>query len=113
MNPSKQKGTAFETALVNWLTGKYAVVKRIVLHGNKDEGDIEVTGYGDNAGYSTMFNIEAKNCNTLSLSTWVKEAEVESENSGVPVVVVAKRKGISDPGKSYVITTLEMFQRLV
>lgn len=112
-NPAKQKGTMFETALVRWLEGKYATVKRIVLHGAKDEGDIEVIGWGDNAGNTVAFNIEAKNCNTLSLSQWIKEAEVESEHAGVPVVVVAKRKGIGDPGKSYVITTLEMFQRLV
>ena len=104
MNPSKQKGTAFETALVRWLNDKCGVdAKRIVLHGNKDEGDID-------AG---PFNIESKNCNALSLSTWVKEAAVESTNAGKPVIVVAKRKGISDPGQSYVITTLDMFMEMM
>lgn len=107
MNASKQKGTAFETALVRWLEPWCQSVKRIVLHGNKDEGDIAVERY------FTQFNIEAKNCNALSLSTWIKEAEVESTNAGRPVVVVAKRKGISDPGKSYVITTLDTLMELL
>lgn len=99
MNPSKQKGTAFETALVRWLEARGIPAKRIVLHGNKDEGDIDLG----------QFHLEAKNCNSISLSTWIKEAEVETANAGVPVVVVAKRKGISDPGQSYVITTLDNF----
>lgn len=99
MNPSKQKGTAFETALVRWFEARGILAKRIVLHGNKDEGDIDVGN----------FHIEAKNCNSISLSAWIKEAEAESVHSGVPVVVVAKRKGISDPGQSYVITTLDTF----
>lgn len=73
--------------------------KRIVLHGNKDVGDIDI---GE-------FNLEAKNCNTLSLAAWVHEAQVESANAGKPVVVVAKRKGITDPGQSYVVMTLENF----
>lgn len=103
MNPSKQKGTAFETAIVRWLELRGTDAKRIVLHGNKDQGDID-------AG---EVNFEAKNCNAISLSTWIKEAEVESANAGKPVVVVAKRKGLSDPGKSYVITTLDTFMDLV
>lgn len=104
MNPSKQKGTMFETALVRYIESCGLDAKRIVLHGNKDEGDIDVNGY---------LNIEAKNCNTISLGTWVKEAEVESNNADKPVVVVAKRRGISDPGQSYVITTLDEFLGLV
>lgn len=113
MNPSKQKGTAWETAIVRWLEGKVSSAKRIVMHGNKDEGDIEVICWGDNAAYSRMFNIEAKNCNAISLAAWTAEAEAESINAGVPVVVVAKRKGTTDPGKAYVITTLETFMGMM
>lgn len=98
-NPSKQKGTAFETALVNWFHSKGMAAHRLVLHGNKDIGDIDI---GD-------ANIEAKNCNAISLGTWIKEAEVESVNAGKPVIVVAKRKGTADAGKSYVIMTLDVF----
>lgn len=103
MNASKQKGTAFETALVRWLESQGIPAKRIVLHGNQDQGDVD-------AG---LVNFEAKNCNSISLSTWVKEAEVETAHAGKPVVVVAKRKGISDAGQSYVITTLAQFMELM
>jgi hypothetical protein len=98
-NPAKQKGTSFETAIVRWFESRGIDAKRIVLHGNKDQGDVE----------TEFFNVEAKNCNTLTLSTWVAEADVESTNANRPVVVVAKRKGTSDVGKAYVITTLDMF----
>lgn len=102
-NPSKQKGTAFETAVVRHYDAEGIDAKRIVLHGNKDQGDIDVGEY----------NIEAKNCNAISLGTWIKEAEVEAVNAGKPVVVVAKRKGITDPAKSYVITTLDTWIKMV
>lgn len=103
MNPSKQKGTAFETALVRWFEAKGLVAKRIVLHGNKDEGDVE----------TEEFNVEAKNCNAISLASWIAEADVESTNADKPVVVVAKRKGTTDPGRSYVITTLDRFTEMI
>jgi hypothetical protein len=106
LNASKQKGTAFETAVVRYLQeqNSFWKVERLVLHGNKDVGDIRVKD--DEGG---VWGIEAKNCNALSLATWVKEAEVETNNAGWPVVVVAKRKGITNPGQSYVITTLSSF----
>lgn len=107
MNPSKQKGTAWETALVRWFRERLFDAKRIVLHGNKDEGDVEVTG-GPVRG-DRVVHLEAKNCKALSLAAWVDEAEAESLNAGVPVVVVAKRKGTTDPGKAYVIMSLNQF----
>lgn len=103
MNPSKQKGTAWETALVRWFEAKGIDAKRIVLHGNKDQGDVE----------TEEFNVEAKNCNAISLSTWIAEADAESTNAGKPVVVVAKRKGTTDPGKAYVVTTLDRFTEMM
>lgn len=103
MSASKQKGTWFETALVQWFDRKGIVAKRIVLHGNKDEGDVD----------TERFSIEAKNCKAITLASWIKEAEAETINAGKPVVVVAKRAGISDPGRSYVITTLDTFTEMM
>ncbi len=108
-NPSKQKGTAWESAIVSYLHGLGVQAKRIVLHGNKDEGDIEVTS---DAILAKEFHIEAKNCNTITLAAWVDEARVEGINAGVPVVVVAKRKGRTSPEHAYVITELPTFLRL-
>lgn len=98
-NPSKAKGTAFETAVVNWLTAGGHRARRKVLAGANDEGDIDVD----------LWTLEAKNCRTLALSQWVKEADAESLNCGRPVAVVVKRRGISDPGESYVVMPLRVF----
>ena len=104
MNRSKQKGTFFESSVVAWLRDRGLYATRIVLHGSKDEGDID-TGNG--------WNLEAKNCRTMALGQWVDEALVESGNAGRPVAVVHKRIGKGDPGAAFVTMTLDQFARHV
>jgi hypothetical protein len=99
-NRAKAKGTSFESAVVTYLAGRGLDARRIVLHGNKDEGDID-TGAG--------WNLEAKNVRTMALGQWVGEADVESVNAGRPVAVVAKRVGKGDPGEAYVVMPLRVF----
>lgn len=98
MSRSKQKGTAYESLLVAYLKERGIDARRIVLHGNKDQGDID-------AG---TWNLEAKDCRTFSLAEWCDESDVESLNSGKPVAVVFKRarKNVS---KSYVLIPLERY----
>lgn len=104
-NRAKAKGTSFETAIVNWFVAQGIEARRLPLAGSKDEGDIEVPAWG--------IGIEAKNCRQLSLAQWVTEADVESLNSGRPVVVVAKRVGKGDPGEAYVVMPLRRLFRLL
>lgn len=104
MSKAKQKGTAWETALVNWFTAQGIEARRLPLTGNKDRGDVEVPAWG--------INIEAKNCRAISLAQWVAEADVETANADRPVVVVAKRVGRTDPGEAYVIMPLRRLFRL-
>lgn len=103
-NRAKQKGTSWETAIVNWFKAQGIEARRLPLSGNKDQGDVEVPAWG--------LNIEAKNCRAISLAQWLAEADAETQNSGVPVVVVAKRVGKSDPGEAYVIMPLRRLFRL-
>ena len=70
-----------------------------MLHGNKDQGDID-------AG---PWNLEAKNVRSMALGQWVAEADAESVNAGKPVAVVAKRIGKGDPGEAYVVMPLRVF----
>lgn len=100
-NRAKAKGTAFESALVTWLQARGFDAERIVLHGNKDQGDITIR--------NTSWNLEAKNCRAITLAQWVDEAAAESVNAGRPVAVVAKRVGKGDPGQAYVIMPLDLF----
>lgn len=99
MNRAKQKGTAFETAVVNYLKERGLDARRKVLAGAKDEGDIDVAHW----------TLEAKNCQAISLAQWVDEAAVESKNCGRPVAVVAKRRGKGSPADAYVIMPLSVF----
>lgn len=105
MSKQRQKGTAFETAIVNWFKAQGVEARRLPLAGAKDEGDVVVDEFG--------LGIEAKNCRQLALSQWVTEADAESLNSGRPVVVVAKRVGKGDPGEAYVIMPLRRLYRLL
>jgi hypothetical protein len=104
-NRAKAKGTSWESAIVNWFTAHGIAARRLPLAGNKDQGDIEVLHWG--------LNVEAKNCRALSLAQWCAEADVETQNAGRPVVVVAKRVGKGDPGEAYVIMPLRRLYRLM
>lgn len=100
------KGTAFESTLVPKLREYYPDADRRVRGGSKDKGDFLLPG-------ERRFTIEAKNVRAMSLSTWLKEAEVEAANLGVPFgVVVHKRRGVTAPGKQYVTLELDAFLEL-
>lgn len=101
MNRAKAKGTAFETAVVKWLRDLGWDAERIVLHGNKDEGDVIIR--------NSPWSLELKNCRTLALGQWIAEADAEAANAGRPVAVVAKRVGKGDPGEAYVVMPLRVF----
>jgi len=86
MSKSKQKGTAAETSVVNWLLSKgRKQVERRSLNGSNDRGDI--------AGIPTVV-IEVKNCVKVELSAWLKELEAEMINDKADTgVVIHKKKG--------------------
>jgi len=102
-NPSKQKGTRFERQVADYLNEHLPYpVDRSPLHGALDKGDI--SGVPDWA-------LECKNVKNYSagLAGYVREAEVEAVNLGVPfgaVVVSARGKGVED---SYVVVSLRQF----
>jgi hypothetical protein len=101
-NPSKAKGTSWETAVVRYLGSRCLRSRRKALTGAFDEADIEVPELAD------LLVIEAKNCKGQSLAQWVDEAMAEAVNAGVPVGVVWHRRRLSarmqspDPGNGYV-----------
>lgn len=106
MNKSKQKGTAWETQIVNYLTRLGFDAKRVVLHGREDQGDIHIHGL--------PVIIEAKNEKTYKLSEWADEADAEREYANADVGVVwAHRKGRADPGAGYVIMSGFEFAHLL
>ena len=98
MNRAKQKGTAAETAVVTYLQAQgYPAVERRAMNGVKDRGDI--------AGVPGVV-IEVKNCATMQLAEWVKEALAERENDKAKVGLVwHKRRGKGSPADWYVTMT--------
>lgn len=106
MSKQKQKGTAAETAVVNWLISKGRNhVERRSLNGTNDRGDI--------AGIPCVV-IEVKNHQTMKLSEWVEEMLVEVDNDKADTgVVIHKRKGTTDVGKWYATMTVQQWEQLI
>ena len=106
MSKSKAKGTAWESAIVDYLRGHGAEqVERRALGGINDRGDI--------AGIPGVV-IEAKSAARIDLSGWLDEAEKERINDGAAYGVVwFKRRGKTSPGAGYVLMTGEALTRLL
>ena len=106
MNPSKRKGTAWESAVVDWLRGAgYVNVERRALGGSNDRGDI--------AGIPGLV-IEAKNCKTIDLAGWISELVVEMVNDGADNgVVIAKRRGRTAVDEAYAIMPAALWLQLL
>ncbi|MFT9059723.1 hypothetical protein [Bifidobacterium aquikefiri] len=116
MSRQKRKGTAFESAVVNYLRlvsgDTESTIHREVLHGNDDQGD--VTGlliHGEPAA------LEVKNHSRLALATWWKEVSDEAGNIDSPypfVIFHRKGKGLrpGSMGDQYVLTDLKTLARI-
>ncbi|MFD3952227.1 hypothetical protein ACFWRC_19650 [Streptomyces albidoflavus] len=104
-NPSKAKGTAFETAVVTYLREHHDPrAHRNVQMGAKDIGDID--------GYH-LHAVEAKAEKTITLADYVAQANREAINAGKPygcAVVKRRMKGTAD---AYVVRDLATDVRLM
>lgn len=113
MSKERAKGTAFVSSLLPELRRYYPRADHSALHGAQDIGDVVLD--------EDRFVLEMKNQKTLAFSEWLKEAEVEAANyatkwslpSTPAGVVVAKRRGITDPTRQYALMTFGDFLRLV
>ncbi|GAB2952047.1 hypothetical protein GCM10027280_45560 [Micromonospora polyrhachis] len=106
MSRNRDKGTAWETAIVGYLrTAGATQTERRALAGNLDRGDI--------AGIPGLV-IEAKNEKTITLSAYVTEAEQERVNDGARIGLAwVKRRGKTSPGDAYVVMTGDNLIRLL
>jgi len=105
-NRSKAKGTAGETAIVNYLLEEGLHAYRKVLSGSLDKGDISVL--------EGRVTIEAKNASTTKLSEYVDEATTEALNAKSDFGVAwHKRTRKGNPKDWYVTMTGETFVRML
>ena len=105
MNKSKQKGTRYESEVVEFLRyNGFPYAERRALSGAQDKGDI--SGVLD-------WVLECKNHKEISLSEFVDEAITERENAGAKygaAIVKRARRGVAE---SYVVMPLYQFVRLI
>lgn len=115
-NPSKAKGTRFETEIVEYLKSEGLKARRIALAGADDCGDIEVIAPNG----IDHFIIEAKNVRETDLAGWTRQAGVEAANyagaydllyDAFPLAVHKRRmKPVSE---AYVTVPLHVMVRLM
>ena len=105
-NPSKQKGTAAETSVARFLNDHgWPAAERRTLSGAKDKGDI--------AGLRSVV-IEVKDCKTMTLGPWLKEAVAEMFNAKADIAAVwHKRRGTTNPAEWFVTMTGGDFVQLL
>lgn len=108
MSRSKQKGTAFETALANYLSEIVGQpVERRALKGTADDGDLHLPTPGG------RLIIEAKNHQRMELADWVDQADAEAGNADkrfpdvLGGVVVHKRRGKGRAADQYATMRLD------
>lgn len=118
MSKARQKGTAAETAVVEYLRhAGFRRAERRSLNGRHDRGDV--------AGIDGVV-IEVKNQNAMDLAGWLKELEVEMSNEiisqfvlsggdGAPVTgaVIHKKRGTTDVGEWYATLPVELWVELL
>lgn len=116
MSRQKQKGTAFESAIVEYLQDKLndENIERRALNGTCDRGDISgVTFCG------SRMVLECKNENRMRLAEYIREAETEATNDNAHYYAVIHKKrgvGISTPqtvGQQYVTMPLHMLVSII
>ena len=103
---AKQAGTAFETLIAGYLAEHVSeFIERRRLTGAADRGDlggVRCTGGG-------RVIAECKNHGgRVSVGPWLTEAGIERGNDDAAAgVVVAKRRGTTDPGEQIVLMTVD------
>jgi hypothetical protein len=104
-NPSKQKGTAWESAIVAYLREHHDPgARRNVQMGARDIGDID--------GYY-LHALEAKAEKSITLADYIAQANRERIHAGMPfgcAVVKRRMKGVAD---GYVVRDLATDVRLM
>ena len=108
---AKAAGARFERQIADYLAATLDDdrIDRRVRTGANDRGDI-----GGLRVHGQRLVVEAKNCTRTALPSWVSEAHAEAMNDDALVgVVVAKRHGVTDPGRQWVHMTVDDLLALI
>lgn len=109
---AKKAGTAFETSLSAYLAEHVDDrIERRARNGAHDRGDLS----GVRAPGGGRIVVEAKNYGGRLLpGPWITEADIErGHDDALAGVVVAKRRGVTDPGAQFVLMTVRDLVALI
>ncbi len=102
-NPQKRKGSAFERLICDYLAERMPC-ERIPAGATLDRGDL----------WTEAAAIQCKNCRSLSLGAWLRDAMKQQANAGKRWhALVVKRKGTTDPAEQFVVMSLQQFRELL
>ncbi len=106
MSRARAKGTAWETAVCNYLRDiGWPHAERRALNGAKDRGDL--------AGIPGLV-VECKSASKVELAGWLDEANRERDNDGADLGVVwFKRRKKPNPDNGFVLMDGDTFVRLL
>lgn len=103
---SRRKGAGHERDVIKWLRarGRPHVERRIP--GMADDR-------GDLTGWPGVV-VECKNAARIELGSWLTQLEAEMVVAEADTgVLVIKRRGMTDPGRYYAVTTLDRWEQLM
>jgi len=104
-NPSKRKGTAWESQVVAYLQDHgQPYAERRALCGTSDKGDV--------SGIPGVM-LECKAEKTVTLGAYADEVKVETANAGASIGVAVVKRRNRGPGDAYVVMTLEQFAAMI
>ena len=100
---ARAAGARFERSIADWLASNLDDrIDRRVKHGAKDRGDI-----GGIRHRGERVVLELKDTARTDLAGWIREAHLEARNDDARIgVVVAKRRGTTNPADQWVHMTL-------
>ena len=110
---AKNAGASFERSIADWLRDRLRDdrIDRRVKRGANDRGDI--AGVKCIRGGRVVLELKDY-AGEYKVAMWLAEAETEAGNDDAPIgVVVAKRRGTTDPARQYVFMDLETLARLI
>lgn len=108
---AKAAGARTERAVADYLAAALNDdrIDRRVKTGAKDRGDV-----GGVRIHGQRLVLEVKDCARTDLAGWVGEAHIEAgHDDALTGVVVAKRRGTTDPGRWYVHMTVDDLLALI
>lgn len=111
MTTNKAKGTAWETAVCRYLNGALGednphslrFVKRQAQAGVKDVGDV----------WASPFALECKDEAKHNFPGYIRQANSEALNAGMPYGVAVVKKRRANAGDAYVVMDLATFARVL